>query len=84
MSVEASSWVRRLHGSMLPGVGCGSALASALADGPVDDAVLGGGTTAVDGGGATTIGDDGDTEPEAPAPPDVQAPSNRARLRIAA
>jgi hypothetical protein len=83
MSVDASSDVRRLHGSMLPGVGC-APLAAGPDDGADDGAVeaLEGGTIALEGGGTTASGTEGGTVPE--APPVVQAAKRTVRLRIAA
>ena len=84
ISVDASSCVSRLHGSMSPGVGWVFGLASALADGPADGAGVGGTTSVLAGGGTTPIGTDGGAELDAPALVPLQAPTRRPRLRIAA
>jgi hypothetical protein len=80
MSVEASSEVRRLHGSMEVGVACPPP--SGLAEAPADAAVDGTGvvTIAVAVSVASATGDDAaDGEGVALV---VQAPSTRARPRI--
>jgi len=80
MSVEASSEVRRLHGSMEVGVACPPP--SGLAEAPADAAVDGTGvaTIAVAVSVATATGND--AADGAVLALVVQAPSTRARHRI--